>query len=268
MYQDPQLNTPTTSQNWKTNYSWDFFLSHSGADKAEARILYDALTPPAKVFLDGVSMIPGDDFDISLPKALKGSLISIILISPNTEQAYYEQEEIAMAIQISRADPDTHRVVPVYINAVQSLPPASAPFGLTRKHSLYITNATDINETRQILLLILETMKKQEIKKDHIVEKYQEAVAKITNPSNKTDMVSGFKDITGFIRIPLIVLSVIFIVNIILLVTAAVIKLEQKGLVLGVLASLAVFTLSGIFWLISKSLSHAPQIAKGKINGN
>ena len=130
-----------------SKYAWDFFLSHSSADTDNAKVLYNVLNPPAKVFLDAFSLVPGDNFDVSLPEALQGSLISVILISPNTEQAYYEKEEIAMAIQIARADPDTRRVVPVYMNMTEAKLPAKAPFGLTRKHSLYIYNPDDFTDT-------------------------------------------------------------------------------------------------------------------------
>jgi len=265
MAQDLNIEQLTAGQEWKTNYNWDFFLSHAGPDKDTAETLYHTLAPPAKVFLDAESLVPGDNFDTALPDALHASLISVILISPNTEKAYYEQEEIAMVIERTRADPDTHRVVPVYINS-KDIPPGKIPFGLKRKHSLYISGPDDFAKTGNQLLKTLDMMKKYEIKKDATVVEQQKAVAKITNSSSRTEVISGFNDVTRFVRTPLYALMALFVLMIALLFVCMVIPSDVKGLLIAIVGSLAALLLAGIFWLIARSLRYAPQIAKGNIN--
>ena len=263
MQQNANLDQPE----WKTNYTWDFFLSHSGPDRELAETLYSALAPPAKVFLDSISLLPGDNFDVTLTEALHSSLISVILISPNTGNAYYEQEEIAIAINRTREDPNTHRVVPVYINSKQ-IPPEKIPIGLTRKHSLYISDQDDITETGKKLLKTLDVMKHYEIRKDRIVEEQQIAVLKITNPRTNADLISGFNEVTRFVRVPLYTLFALFFLMLAILVTCIIIPSEFRGLLITIIGSLCALLLGGIFWLIARSLRYAPQIAQGKINGN
>ncbi len=123
-------------------YSWDIFLAHAGPDATAAKNLYLNLNPDARVFLDAVCLQLGDDFDLVLTEAQQSSLISVVLVSPNTGRAYYEREEIAAAIQMAREDPHTHRVVPVYLNKKQ-IPSREIPYGLRLKHSLDLPDSGD-----------------------------------------------------------------------------------------------------------------------------
>src|ERR1035438_5499827 len=56
----------------------------------------------------------GADWDLELAHAQKDALISVVLVSAKSDQAYYEREEIAAAIALARVD-DRHRVVPVFL---------------------------------------------------------------------------------------------------------------------------------------------------------
>jgi hypothetical protein len=94
---------------------WDFFLAHAGADAQAAEDLYQHLVRHARVVLDSHSLLSGDDWSRELPRAQRGSLISVVLISRVAEHAYSEKEEIATAIQVARQDPQRHRVVPAFL---------------------------------------------------------------------------------------------------------------------------------------------------------
>ncbi len=96
-------------------YEWDFFIAHAGPDTVTAESLYDLLKEKARVFLDNRCLTVGDNWDKKLAEAQRELLITIVLISPNTEDAYYESEEIAAAIALARANETAHRVVPVYL---------------------------------------------------------------------------------------------------------------------------------------------------------
>src|SRR5689334_8546276 len=99
---------------------WDFFIAHASADRELAEQLYDVLTSDSRTFLDSRCLVPGDNWDTELIKAQRNSLITVVLISKNTGEAYYEGEEIATAIEMSRGEDKRHRVVPVLLEAVPS----------------------------------------------------------------------------------------------------------------------------------------------------
>src|SRR5215213_5066265 len=108
---------PTIRGGIEPAYQWDFFLAHAGDDLDVARNLKQKLDPPARAFLDDANVRLGDDWDETLSEAQRSALISVIIVSPNTTKAHYEREEIATAIQMARQDPDTHRVIPVFVGA-------------------------------------------------------------------------------------------------------------------------------------------------------
>jgi ribosomal protein S18 acetylase RimI-like enzyme len=114
---------------------WDVFIAHAGADIGIATDLYARLSASIKVFLDAKSLLLGDDWDSELSSAQRRSLISVVLISPASNAAYYQREEIAAAIQLARDDSSAHRVIPVFIGQ-EALASSDVPYGLRLKHSL------------------------------------------------------------------------------------------------------------------------------------
>jgi hypothetical protein len=112
-----------------------YFIAHAGRDTARAEALYDVLHPGVSCFLDKRDLLPGDDWDIELPKAQRLALATVVLVSASTEPAYYLREEIASAIAYQRADPERHRLIPVYLDGRPRLD-EMVPYGLRVKHSL------------------------------------------------------------------------------------------------------------------------------------
>lgn len=45
--------------------------------------------------------------------ALSASRVSVVLISPHTPKAWYQQEEVVLAIELARDDYVAHTIVPV-----------------------------------------------------------------------------------------------------------------------------------------------------------
>ncbi|MEM9566665.1 MAG: toll/interleukin-1 receptor domain-containing protein, partial [Cyanobacteria bacterium P01_E01_bin.34] len=91
------------------------FIAYASPDRVYAKSLYEILRENYEVFVDWECLLPGDKWDVTLPKAQSSSLITIVLISNNVDESYYQKEEIASAIEYSRTS-STHRVIPIYID--------------------------------------------------------------------------------------------------------------------------------------------------------
>ena len=139
---------------------WDFFLAHAGPDAPLADELYDRLCPAARTFLDGRSLLLGDDWDRKLLKAQRDSRITVVLVSKNTDQAYYQHEEIANAIAMSREEETEHRVVPVYVDT--DAEEVGTPYGLRVKHGIKLSEAGGVDGLAEHLLRLLGQVKTRE----------------------------------------------------------------------------------------------------------
>jgi hypothetical protein len=118
---------------------WDFFTAHAGADTDEAQDLYRALRRRRRsVFLDRAELLPGDHWPTELKRHLANSDTFVVLISHNTGAAYYELEEVAIAIDLARRRSFQHAVVPVLLTGTT---PATLPYGLVSL--TYITQHGD-----------------------------------------------------------------------------------------------------------------------------
>lgn len=116
---------------------WDVFIAYAGPDAVVADDLYNALASNCKVYFAKRTMRPGDDWD-RLGKIQRASLITVVLISGNTDAAYYLREEIQSAVQMARSNQDAHRVVPIYLEG-RPPDPCDVPYGLWIKHGLELT---------------------------------------------------------------------------------------------------------------------------------
>ena len=258
-------HTATTAQT-PPDFKWDFFLAHAGADLEAARKLKRELEPPAEVFLDADDISLGQNWDRVLAEALRSSLIHVIIVSPNTEEAYYQREEIAVAIQMAREDPHTRRVVPVYLSS-QGMP-KSVPYGLKTRHGLTVADEKDLASAKERLLQTLSEIRRLEVKKDEVVAVQRAAVERIASGSN-TEMLAGLNEVTRFVRpllktlIGLLALAFAGLLAALLLPSLA----GERVLLLTVLGSICALLLAAVLWLTARSLSYAQQIAQGRING-
>lgn len=136
------------------SYTWDFFIAHTGADKPVAENLFNLLNSESRVFLDFRCLKPGDDWDQELQTAQQSSYITVVLVSSNTEEAYYQRDEIATAIDIARKKKQ-HRVVPVYLDDGAKLGTA-VPYGLRLKHGLTLSETFSLTDTARELIALLK----------------------------------------------------------------------------------------------------------------
>ena len=58
-----------------------FFLAHAGRDTERARELRNHLHPDVPVFLDAYDLVPGDEWDIELPRRQRQALATVALLS-------------------------------------------------------------------------------------------------------------------------------------------------------------------------------------------
>ena len=249
-------------------YGWDFFLAHAGPDLEVAKGFKEKLDPPARAFLDAVNVNLGDDWDQTLGEAQRASLISVIILSSNTAKAYYQREEIAAAIQMAREDPNTHRVVPIYVGA-KPFAPAEIPYGLRLKHGLSVRSPNDFPAACERLLETLRMMKHYEEKRATVVAQYQKAIPRLTGDDATAGRLSGLGAITRFVRPLLWTLLVLFVLMAALLIVCLLLPsfADVRGLLAAVFGGMCALLLAALLWLVARSLKHAQQIAEGRING-
>jgi TIR domain len=141
---------------------WDFFIAHAGVDTPIAEQLFDLLAGSAKVFLDSRSLELGDNWDLELAAAQRESLITVVLVTQNTDPAYYQRVEVAQAITMSRALTDQHRVIPLYVDEA-STKGISAEYGLNLKHGLFLSSTVTLETAAFRLLATLKRLKYQTV---------------------------------------------------------------------------------------------------------
>ena len=120
---------------------YDFFIAYASPDRRHAEDLCWLLEDHScKVFLDIEDLRPGALWQPALREALEASHAIVVLISTHADNAFYQQEEIARAIQLVRDKPNTHPLIPVIL---EQLPQgaASMPYGMIGMQALDATRA-------------------------------------------------------------------------------------------------------------------------------
>jgi hypothetical protein len=153
----PKIETVESDlKNERPDMIWGFFIAHASIDKEAAESLYDFLIQHSTVFLDSRCLKLGDDWDLEIAHAQRQARATIVIISSQTEKAYYQREEIAAAIDMARRDKEKHRVIPIYLGEVD-LNERGIPYGLRLKHSLYVKNKDDmVREAPKLLHLLAD----------------------------------------------------------------------------------------------------------------
>jgi hypothetical protein len=145
--------------------AWDVFVAHAGPDKSAAEALYDLLSPHLRVFVDSRCVELGDDWDHALRRAQQQALMSVILVSSRTDNAYYEREEIAAAIALARTKGMIHRVIPVYLDATAK-EQDTVPYGLRLKQGLVASDVGGVAGVAQQLIQAVQRLRQKLVEGD------------------------------------------------------------------------------------------------------
>ncbi len=112
--------------------SYDFFISYAGHDIAYAETLSDALQPIGRIFFAPRSELLGEDWPTRLATAIRDTWVTLVIISRHTPAAYFQREEILLAVEEARAGFQT--VIPIRLATRGEMP--SLPVGLKSKNCL------------------------------------------------------------------------------------------------------------------------------------
>jgi hypothetical protein len=259
----PDQSVPAKS---KPIYDWDFFLSHAGSDLEIARKFKLALEPPNEVFLDADDIKEGAVWAQELSKALKSSFVYVFLLSRDARGSFYVGEEVNVAVSLLKANQQTRRVVPVYLNENEVPRPEDVPFGLGSLQGFALPNVTDISSAEERLRQILDYVKPREEKRAELVIAGREAVSKI-NSSDRGELLAGINDATKLVRPLLYTLLALLALVTVAIVGCLLITVADLGLKLIVLGILWCLLLLFILWLTASQLSKTALIAQGQLNG-
>ena len=97
------------------DYAWDVFLAHASPDKPWCAELADALERAGlRVFLDSRGLDVASDWDAELSLAQQQSRITLVYVTSNTDEAWFQRAEIARAIAQKRFGDRQHEVLPIW----------------------------------------------------------------------------------------------------------------------------------------------------------
>ncbi len=245
------------------NEQWDFFIAHAGGDTPAAEELYDGLGAGVRVFLDSRCLLPGDDWDQELRSAQAASRITVVLVSAHTEQAYYQREEVAAALDLARHNPTTHRVVPVYLDAANSGGSTSIPYGLRLKHGLSAVEPGGLESVAQKLLATLDHLRGAPLAPERR-QASERSLVKITYGS-AGERLRGLHEVTGVFR-PLVNTLMAILVLCLMLIGACVLTPGQdsaidRTLAVSILGTICAGVLMSLLFVFLRSLDLAREIA-------
>lgn len=164
------------------------FIAHGNKDIRNAINLYNILTTQGLVvYLDVMSLKPGDLWDNELKKAQYESLVTLILISNETDSSFYLKEEIAYAIEMSIKL--NRKLIPIYYNnSVNSQ--LKTPYGLKRIQSLHVTLEKGLEQVSEEVLSVVNKIDKTNFKLSPSFHDYErENLEYITKKEIKPDFV-------------------------------------------------------------------------------
>ena len=156
---------------------WDFFLAHAGVDTPSALELYEVLNRHANVFLDERSMTPGDPWTRVLPAVLKQSRVIVVLVSANTRNAWYEDSEIRIALDLLRDFPDRYRVIALLLDKASLIRRSDLPYGLEQTVPLSFAKCGSWQQVVQRLLDALHVDKSRRNHEDVDATTTSEAIS-------------------------------------------------------------------------------------------
>ena len=129
---------------------YEIFLAHAGTDLPFAEQLYTLLAKPdVRVFLDKRSLFPSDTWDVEIQQAQRASRMTVVLVGPKWEQAFFLRSEVQTAISLFRLDAQRHRVLSVFLPGSG---PDNAPYGLNLPQGISVASVADLPDVATQIL--------------------------------------------------------------------------------------------------------------------
>lgn len=176
----------------------DIFIAHAKEDAGLAEALYQALMPQADCFLDTRRILPGDDWDRIIVKAQRESSITVVIVTANSDDAYYQREEVAAAIAYSRAAPDSHTLIPLVYTENEVRPPLL--YGLHGKYAIEISSERDIPQAAEkVMTTLSEVRERRQLSLAQAMTRTEELDDEDAQRSAQFAFVSAF-DVKDFSR--------------------------------------------------------------------
>ena len=83
------------------------FLCHASADKPAVRDLYLRLTKDGvDAWLDKEKLLPGQDWELEIRKAVRESGVVVVCLSKQFNQAGFRQKEVRLALDTAMEQPE------------------------------------------------------------------------------------------------------------------------------------------------------------------
>lgn len=100
------------------------FLCHAHADRDAVRKLYTRLSKDGvDVWLDKEKLMPGQNWETEIRKAVRGADVVMVCLSKQFNQAGFRQKEVKLALDVARSKPEGENfILPVRIEEAESLP--------------------------------------------------------------------------------------------------------------------------------------------------
>jgi formylglycine-generating enzyme required for sulfatase activity len=131
---------------------FDVFIAYSRRDGDQAKQLYDLLSDFCHVFLDEYSIPTGAKWDVFIPAALSRSSVVAILVGQDLEYSHFLNSEIQRAIDSSRKENSSQRIVPICL--VQNT--TNLPYGLERYQGIDAAKKGMEGVFKEILRMLLD----------------------------------------------------------------------------------------------------------------
>jgi len=130
-------------------HRWDYFISYPQKARDLATAIFKKLDGLMRVFMDYFCLIAGQHWDRITPDIQAHSRGTIVIVTPDTALAHFQQSEIHLAINLHRAQ--GHKIIPIYTD-----PGVPAPFGLQQIHGIVASKESK----KDILALLVDHLKR------------------------------------------------------------------------------------------------------------
>lgn len=133
--------------------AYDAFIAYPSKARAIATQLYERLTGDYRVFMDAEGLLPGDAWDEVLPAAQANSRVTLLVLTPDSKDAWFQREEILAGIELARKEGRSHRVVPILAKGLRR---DELLYGLNRLHAAEWPSDSDPREVMEQLRAVLD----------------------------------------------------------------------------------------------------------------